>query len=50
MVKIYGNKGSINYRQFLNDLRGKLNENRYKSIIEAYKRIEKIIGKRITLE
>ena len=50
MVKTYGGKGQVSYNLFLNDLRGKLNENRYKSIIDAYKRVEKIVGKKITLE
>ena len=35
---------------FLNDLRGKMNESRYKSIVEAYKRAGKLIGGTVTLE
>jgi hypothetical protein len=31
-------------------LRGKLNENRMQAIVDAYKRVQKIIGKKITLE
>lgn len=50
MIKTYNNKGQVSYRQFLNDLRGKMNEARYKSIIEAYKRVEKIVGRVVTLE
>jgi hypothetical protein len=40
----------VAYRAFLNDLRGKMNEARYKSIIEAYKRAGKLIGGTVTLE
>jgi len=52
LLKAYDAGGRVNYRQFLNDLRGKMNENRYKSIIEAYKRVGKIIGggSKVTLE
>lgn len=50
LVKTYGSKGQVSYRLFLNDLRGKTNENRYKSIIDAYKRVSKIIGNAVTLE
>jgi uncharacterized protein YktA (UPF0223 family) len=50
LIKTYGSKGQVSYRLFLNDLRGKLNENRYKSIIDAYKRVEKMVGKKVTLE
>lgn len=52
LVKAYDAGGKVNYRQFLNDLRGKMNENRYKSIIEAYKRVGKLIGggSQVTLE
>jgi Ca2+-binding EF-hand superfamily protein len=49
LIKTYNNKDQVIYRQFLNDLRGKMNEARYKSIIEAYKRVEKIVGKAVTL-
>lgn len=50
LIKSYDCKGRVNYRQFLNDLRGKMNDNRYKSIIEAHKRVSKIIGGPTTLE
>lgn len=52
LFKAYNAGGKVNYKQFLNDLRGKMNENRYKSIIEAYKRVGKIIGggAKVTLE
>lgn len=44
LVSTYASKGGISYRDFLNDLRGKLNENRVGSIVDAYKRIQKIGG------
>ena len=31
-------------------MRGKLNENRIQAIVDAYKRVQKVIGKKITLE
>ena len=44
-------KGSgVCYRSFLKELRGKLNENRQQAIIDAYNRVKKIAGERITLE
>lgn len=49
-MKQYQHQGQVNYRQFMNDLRGKMNENRYTSIIEAYKRVGKLIGGRVVLE
>lgn len=49
LVKNY-TQGKVAYRVFLNDLRGKMNENRYKSIVEAYKRAGKLIGGTVTLE
>lgn len=39
IIKFYNFKGGVAYKQLLNDLRGKMNENRYKSIIQAYKRV-----------
>lgn len=50
LIKSYSAKGQVSYRLLLNDLRGKLNENRYKSILDAYKRVEKITGNKVTLE
>jgi Ca2+-binding EF-hand superfamily protein len=50
LIKNYNNNGLVAYKQFLNDLRGKMNENRYKSIIDAYKRVSKIVGSKVTLE
>jgi Ca2+-binding EF-hand superfamily protein len=50
LIKTYSAQDRVSYHLFLNDLRGKLNENRYKSIIEAYKRVEKVTGKKMTLE
>jgi hypothetical protein len=49
LIKTYNSKGQVAYKTFLNDLRGKMNESRYKSIIDAYKRVGKIIGSKVTL-
>lgn len=49
MIKNYS-QGKVGYRVFLNDLRGKMNESRYRSIVEAYKRAGKLIGGTVTLE
>lgn len=49
MIKNYS-QGKVGYRVFLNDLRGKMNESRYKSIVEAYKRAGKLISGTVTLE
>lgn len=50
LLKTYGSNGQIAYRQLLNDLRGKLNNQRYKSIVEAYNRVGKLIANKYTLE
>lgn len=34
----------------MKDLRGKLNENRMQAISDAYKRVQKVVGKKVTLE
>jgi len=49
LIKNYNNKGQVGYKQFLSDMRGKMNESRYKSIVDAYKRVGKIVGNKITL-
>ena len=38
LAKEYGANGKIGYCLLLSDLRGKMNENRYKSIVDAYRR------------
>ena len=50
LLKTYGGNGQIAYRQLLNDLRGKLNNQRYKSIVEAYNRVGKLIANKYSLE
>ena len=50
LAKEYGANGKVGYCLLLSDLRGKMNENRYKSIVDAYRRCEKLIGGRTTLE
>lgn len=49
LVKTYGGNSQVAYRQLLNDLRGKLNNQRYKSIVDAYGRVGKITGNKYTL-
>ena len=48
-MKEYVNKNGVSYQLFLKDLRGKLNENRIQAIFDAYKRVQKVIGKKVTL-
>ena len=50
LVKTYGSNSQVAYRQFLNDLRGKLNTKRYQSIIDAYGRVGKVTSNKYTLE
>lgn len=49
LIKNYGRQGKASYRNFLNDLRGKLSEKRSQSIVEAYKRVLKLTGGKATL-
>jgi hypothetical protein len=44
------NGNNVSYQNFMKDLRGKLNQNRIKSIEDAFNRIRKIAGSKITLE
>jgi len=39
----------VSYSKFMNDLRGKLTLNRMKSIEDAYNRVKKIVGSKVTL-
>lgn len=50
IVKEYSTKDGVSYRNFLKDLRGKLNENRMQAIVDAYKRVQKVVGNKVTLE
>ena len=50
LIKSYSHKNQVAYRHILNDLRGKMNEKRYKSINDAYKRIKQLAGEKITLQ
>lgn len=50
IVKEFSNKDGVSYKAFLKELRGKLNENRMQAISDAYKRVQKVIGKKVTLE
>ncbi len=44
------NGNFVSYQGFMKDLRGKLNANRIKAIEDAYNRVRKIVGSKITLE
>ncbi len=50
MIRIHSKEERVNYKDFLADLKGVLNENRQKSIIQAYNRASKVIGGPTTLE
>lgn len=50
IVKQFWNGSGVCYRNFLKELRGKLNENREQAMKDAYNRVRKIAGERITLE
>lgn len=38
------------YSNFMKDIRGRLNQNRLKAIEDAYSRVRKIVGSKVTLE
>lgn len=50
IVKQYSSGSKVSYNNFLNNLRGKLNENRYQSIVDAYRRVKKLVGDNVTIE
>ena len=43
------NGNNVAYTSFMKDLRGKLNQNRLKAIEDAYNRIKRLVGSKITL-
>lgn len=50
LVKSYEKKGGVAYKEMLTDLRGTMNQNRVNSVIDAYKRVQKVVGNNVTLE
>lgn len=50
IVKEYYSGNGVSYRNFMKDLRGKLNQARLQAIEDAYRRVQKVVGNRITLE
>lgn len=41
--------GNVAYSKFMTDLRGKMTPNRMKSIEDAYNRVKKLVGPKVTL-
>ena len=43
------NGNNVSYSNFMKDARGKLNQNRAKAIEDAYNRVRKVVGSKVTV-
>lgn len=49
LVKEYLTPKGVSYKNFMTDIRGRLNEYRFQAIQDAFRRVRKVAGDRITL-
>lgn len=50
LVKEHYSGNGVSYKSFMKEIRGSLNQARMQAISDAYRRVQKVVGDRITLE